>query len=265
MQVEYATDARFRRQAEFQPLYDEIVRTVLHSVKADHVATFLGRNLTAADQGEIGNDFSTRIAGTRIRHPMGPSSIKLYDKFGLRAGVECTPNDVSLFRLHRTVEQRDGNQVWKLAPLRKNIYSLRDLGKLMRAANDRYFGFIAAIESPDAGCKAVDRIAQPASDNGRSSRGFNLLMDADYRLFLTLARGEGCISGFRSADLRTRLPGLMPSRASYLLKRLRSRGLIKKVGHRHKYYLTKLGKPVLAAVPRIHETVVLPELSRRPA
>ncbi len=144
-------------------------------------------------------------------------------------------------------------------------YSLRDLGKLMRAANDRYFGFIAAIESPDAGCKAIDRIAQPASDNGRSSRGFNLLMDADYRLFLTLARGEGCTSGFRSADLRNRLPGLMPSRASYLLKRLRSHGLIKKVGHRHKYYLTKLGKPVLAAVPRIRETVVLPELSRRPA
>ena len=123
LQAEYATDARFRRQAEFQPLYDEIVRTVLHSVKAEHVATFLGRNLTAADQGEIGNDFSTRIAGTRIRHPMGPSSIKLYDKFGLRAGVECTPNDVSLFRLRRTVEQRDGNQVWKLAPLRKNIYT----------------------------------------------------------------------------------------------------------------------------------------------
>ena len=89
----------------------------MHSVKADHVATFLGRKLTGAYRGEVGNDFSTRIQGTRIRHHMGASSIKLYDKFGLMARVECTTNDVSSFKLHRTVEQRNGDRVWKLAPL----------------------------------------------------------------------------------------------------------------------------------------------------
>ena len=44
---------------------------------------FLGRKLTRAAQDEVGNDFSTRIQGTRIRHHMGPASLKLYDKFGL--------------------------------------------------------------------------------------------------------------------------------------------------------------------------------------
>jgi len=33
--------------------------------------------------GEAGNDFSTRIHGTRIRHRMGPALIKLYDKLGI--------------------------------------------------------------------------------------------------------------------------------------------------------------------------------------
>ena len=46
--------------------------------------------LNARKQGEIGNNFSTRIQGTRIRHHMGPASLKLYDKAGLIARVECT-------------------------------------------------------------------------------------------------------------------------------------------------------------------------------
>ena len=106
MQAEYASDVLFHRQAEFRPLCDQIVRTAVHSVKADQVATFLGRRLTAANNDEIGNDFSTRIQGTRIRHTMGKSAIKMYDKFGLMLRVET--NDVTFFKLHRWVEQRNG-------------------------------------------------------------------------------------------------------------------------------------------------------------
>ena len=99
MQAEYATDVLFHRQANFQPLYANIVRTAVHSVQADQVATFLGRKLTGAYRGEAGNDFSTRIQGTRIRHRMGAVGIKLYDKHGIMARVECTTNDVSFSKL----------------------------------------------------------------------------------------------------------------------------------------------------------------------
>ena len=119
MQVEFATDVIFRRQADFQPLYQAIVRTAVHALKAEHVATFLGRKLTSTFSGEAGNDFHTRIQGTRIRHHMGPASLKLYDKFSLMARVECTANDVSFFKHHRWVEQRNGRKQFKLAPLRK--------------------------------------------------------------------------------------------------------------------------------------------------
>jgi hypothetical protein len=121
MQVEYASDVVFFQQAKLKPLYEAIVRTAVHVIKAEHVVTFLGRKLTGAYQGELGNDFSTRIQGTRIRHSMGPTSIKLYDKAALITRVECTTNDVSFFKHHRYVEQRNGEQVFKLAPLRKSI------------------------------------------------------------------------------------------------------------------------------------------------
>ncbi len=260
MQVEYATDVVFRRQADFQPLYERIVRAAVHVIRADNVATFLGRKLTRASEGEVGNDFSTRIQGTRIRHHMGPASIKLYDKFALIARVECTTNDVSFFKHHRWVEQRNGKRVFKLASLRKSIYSLRDLRQLMSAANRRYLAFMACIDNPDAGQKAIGKMARRTKVKGRSFRGFNLFLGDDYHLFLTLGRGQWAISGFRAADLRNHIPDLTPSRCSYLLKRLRTHGLVKKIGRRYKYYLTKLGRRVLVTSLILREYFVQPSL-----
>ena len=251
-QVEYATDVVFRCQADLQPLYNAIVRIAVHSLQADQVATFLGRKLTRAYRGEAGNDFSTRIRGTRIRHQMGPTAIKLYDKLGLVARVEFTTNDVSFFKAHRTVQQRDGNQVRKLAPLRKSIYSLHALRQLMHAATQRYLAYIATIDDPDAPLKALHRMSRSVKQKGRSYRGFNL--------FLTLVRGEWAISGFQARDLRNRLSKLTPSRCSYLLKRLRTHGLIKKVGRRYKYYLTQLGRRLLVTALHLRESVVLAKL-----
>ena len=48
-----------------------------YAVKASDVATFPGRKLHANYQGEIGNDYHTRIQGTRIKHSMGRQSITL--------------------------------------------------------------------------------------------------------------------------------------------------------------------------------------------
>jgi hypothetical protein len=262
MQVEYATDVVFRQQARFQPLYEAIVRTAVHVIKAEHVATFLGHKLSANYQGEVGNDFSTRIQGTRIRHHLGPASLKLYDKAGVIARVECTANDVTFFKHHRYVEQRNGERLFKLAPLRKSLYSLGDLRRLMSAANDRYLAFMACLDNPDAAQRALAKMAAPAKVKSRSLRGFDLFLDPDYRLFLTLARGEWSISGFRARDLRHYLDGLTSGRASYLIKRLRTHGLIKKVARAYKYFFTKLGRRVVVTALVIREYFVQPSLVR---
>ena len=52
MQAEYATDIIFKRRDDLQALYEAITRTVIHAVKADNVATFLGRKLTGNYQDE---------------------------------------------------------------------------------------------------------------------------------------------------------------------------------------------------------------------
>jgi hypothetical protein len=261
MQVEYSTDIVFKRQSDLAPLYETITRTAIHTVKPDHVATFLGRKLTGNYRDELGNDFSTRIEGTRIRHQMGPASIKMYDKFHLVLRIETTANDVTFFKHHRKVEQRDGSIVYKLAPLKKSIYSLGDLRELLLAANRRYLDFLSAIDDPSAGTKLLDKVSEKKADNGRMYQGFNFFSTDDQRVFETIVRGEHTIQGLRNADLHRALPDLSTGQVSRLLKRLRVHGLVKRIGRTYKYYVTELGRRVVVAGLKLKELFLTPALA----
>jgi hypothetical protein len=182
------------------------------------------------------------------------------DKFGLVLRIETTANNVSFFKHHRKVEQRDGTTVYKLAPLEKSIYSLGDLQQILLAANRRYLDFISAIDDPSDGNKLVGKICEPKVDTYRTYKGFNFFAVDDQRVFETLLRGEHNIHGLRNADLRRQLP-LNAGQVSRLLKRLRVHGLIKRIGRTYKYYVTALGRRALLAGLHIRRTLLPPMLT----
>jgi hypothetical protein len=259
MQVEYATDLVFTSRSELAPLYEALTRSAIHAVKVEHVATFLGRKIDGRFVGEAGNDFSTRIEGTRLRHTLGPASIKMYDKLGRVLRIETTANNVGFFKHHRTVEHRDGTHATQFAPVRKTIYSLGVLRTLLAASNRRYLEFLSALDAPGVGIRQVEKVAEPARDHHRCYPGFNLFRGDDLDLFQAITRGEFAISGLRNRDLQARLHKT-GGQISRLLKRLRLHGLIKKIGRTYKYYLTCFGQAVTAAALRLRETLVLPAL-----
>ena len=253
MQAEYATDIVFGTADDLAPVYEEIIRTAIHAVKADQVATFFGKKLHGNYEGEMGTHFQTRIEGTRIKHhAAGKAAIKMYDKFGRILRIETTVNDVGFFRHYRRVEHRDGTSSMKQAPVKKTIYSLPVLIELCSAANRRYLDFISELQDPSDGIKQMRKIAQPARDNGRSYRGFNLLAADDHKLFLAIARGEHNISGMTNRTLQKVLSQNTSAQISRQLKRLRTHGLIKKFGRTYKYYLTKLGRATVMALLNPH-------------
>ena len=261
MQVEYATDLIFHRQDDLRPLYDTLVHTAIHAVKPDNVATFLGRKLTGSYADELGNDFHTRVEGARLKHHMGPVALKLYDKQALVLRIETTVNDVSFFRHHRTVEHRDGTTETKLAPMQKTIYSLAPLRALLLAANRRYLAFLSDLSDPSVGVQRIEHLAEPTRQDERSYRGFNLFSAADLALFTALARGEWQISGFRNSSLRRVLSHYSGPQLSRLLKRLHVHGLIKKIGHTYKYYLTHAGQQAVLTALKLRALVVIPSLA----
>ena len=260
-QVEFATDIVFQRQSDLQAIYERLTRTAIHTVKPDNIATFLGRKLNGNYQDEMGNRFNTRIEGTRIKHTMGPVSIKMYDKFRLILRIETTVVNVSFFKHYREVEHKDGTRTMAWAEMKKSIYSLGPLRELLRAANRRYLEFISTIEDDKAGTDKLNRISQPVEENARSYRGFNFFDPNDEALFEALSRGEFNISGFQNKDLRRRVQGKNTGQVSRLMKRLRTHGLIKKIGRTYKYYLTSLGKQVITLGLKLKNLCVIPELS----
>jgi hypothetical protein len=75
MQVEYALDLVFKTPATLGAFYLHLRETLIHAVKPQDIATFLGKKLHGNYQGEVGNNLNTRI-----KHHMGAASIKMYDK-----------------------------------------------------------------------------------------------------------------------------------------------------------------------------------------
>jgi hypothetical protein len=261
MQAEYATDIVFKRQKELQDIYGQLTRTAIHTVKPENVATFLGRKLHPNYQDEMGNRFNTRIEGTRISHSMGKASIKMYDKFGLILRIETTVNDVSFFKHYRKVEHRDGSSSMKFAAMKKGIYSFLPLQELLRSANSRYLEFISEIDDHSSGIRNLERISKSKVKKSRSYKGFNLFSEDDQLLFESIVRGEFHISGFQNKHIRKKLANKNSGQVSRILKRLHVHGLIKKVGHTYKYYLTKLGLRVVNLGLKLQELVVIPALA----
>lgn len=261
MQTEYATDLVFRSAETLAPLYEQLSRQAVLSVKADQVATFLGKKITPQLAQEIGSRFATRIEGTCIKHRLGKAQVKMYDKFHRVLRIETTVNDVSFFKHHRKVEHREGPATREIAPLKKTIYSLIDLREILLGCNRRYLEYLSVLDDPSAGIRALDRLSEDRRDDDRPVKGLNFFKRSEQALLRALQRPEFNIRGVRRADLAALLPELNPATLSRQLRRLRLLGLIKRVARTYRYYLTRLGRAAVAAACSITELKLVPVLA----
>jgi hypothetical protein len=209
----------------------------------------------------MGNRFNRRWLGSRIKHQMGPVSIKMCDKFSLVLRIETTVNNVTFFKQYRQVDKRDGTTVTKWAPMKKTIFSLPPLQEVLLAANQRYIKFISSIATPEVGAEKLHHLAETKTENNHRYKGFNLFSEEDTCLFRTLLQGEFAISGFTNKQLRQYLAHLSPSQITRLIARLRVHGIIKKVAKGYKYYLTDLGRQLTCMALKLREMVIIPELA----
>ena len=261
-QIEYSTDLMFKSAEILTPLYDCLSRQSVLAADAPKVASFLGKKITPALAQEIGSRLSTRIEGRCIKHSMGAASVKVYDKFSRVLRIETTVNDVSFFKHHRKVEHRDGHSTRELAGLKKSIYSLIDLAGILLGCNQRYLAFLASLEDTSAGERDLQRLSQPKVPLGaeQSVRGLNFFNQSEQTLLKALQHGEFNIHGCRRADLARHVP-MTPSALSRQLTRLRMLGLIKKVAHTYRYYLTRLGRSAIAAACSITRFNIVPAMA----
>ena len=173
MQAEYATDLVFRSAATLGPLYEQLTRASVLSVKAEQIATFLGRKITPQLAQEVGSQFSTRIEGTCIKH-------------------------------HRKVEHRDGRRPGTSRPVKKTIYSLIDLREILFGCNRRYLEHLSALDDFSAGVRALDRVTKPRVVGDKTVKGINFFAAEDSALLHALQDPRVNIAGIRRGDLLAR-------------------------------------------------------------
>ncbi len=259
-QVEYSTDLMFRSEHILVPLYDALSRQAVLAADAERVAGFLGKKVTPQLAQEIGSRLSTRIEGRCIKHYMGAAGVKVYDKFSRVLRVETTVNNVSFFKHHRKVEHKDRHATRELAALKKSIYSLTDLREILLGCNQRYLAFLSSLDDPSAGERDLQRLSQARIGTDPSVKGLNFFNTTEQVLLRTLQRGEFNIHGWRRADLLARL-NITSSAMSRQLRRLRILGLIKKVAHTYRYYLTRIGRAAIAAACSLTRFNIVPAMA----
>jgi hypothetical protein len=250
----------FRSTATLGPLYEQLVRQSVLSVKAEQVATFLGRQITPLLAQEIGSQFSTRIEGTCIKHRFGKCSIKMYDKHGIVLRIETTTNDVSFFKHHRKVEHRQGPPSRELAPVKKSIYSLIDLREILIGCNRRYIAHLSALDDFSTGIRALNRLTRPREVDDKTVQGINFFAPVDKALLHALQNPKVNIAGIRRGELWLELGMLSPTQLSRQLRRLLDLKVIKRVTGTYRYYLTKAGRAATAAAQWLTDAVVIPAM-----
>ena len=261
MQIECSTDIIFKSPEYLQPVYDEIIKTAIFTVKPDNIATFLGKRITYNCKKEVGTNYNQRFLGTRIKHHMGDVSIKMYDKHGIVLRIESTCNNIGEFRVNRKVLHRDGSSSEQKAPMKKSIYSLYQLFTIMKAANYRYLEFISSFDDHHDGDKHLKEVTQPVIENDRSYRGINFFNEIDLKVLETIGRGEFMTFGMQNKDIRKYVKGIKTSTMSRIFKRLRLHGLIERKGSSYKYFVTAFGKEVISAGLSIRSLILIPALS----
>jgi DNA-binding transcriptional ArsR family regulator len=134
------------------------------------------------------------------------------------------------------------------------------LREILLGCNQRYLAFLSSLDDPSAGERDLQRLSQPHIGTGPSVKGLNFFAPDEQTLLRALQRGEFNIHGWRRADLFKYL-FLTPSAMSRQLKRLRDLGVIKKVSHTYRYYLTRLGRSATAAACALTRFNIIPAIA----
>jgi hypothetical protein len=275
-EAEWSTDLIFKNRCILPELFRALVRTAAVEVGCADVYHFLGKKPGARRKATACSRLQTLVQGTRIKHTLGATSLKMYDKVERVLRIECTTHDVTTFTHYRKVEPRRsarpgessagagsrGPAKKQWAPMRKTFYNLGALGQAMSACNRRYLAYLSQWRDHTKERQDLRAITASCRDaKARSVRGVNFFREDDLLLLQAVQRGEHQIRGMRNRDLQAHLPGWKPPKIGRNLRRLKVLKILKRVKGTCKYYPTARGEKIIVAGLQLTERLILPTLA----
>jgi hypothetical protein len=248
-QLEISDTRVLDRPATARAWFEQMIRDQLALGHPDEIGLVFGRKVTRRTPGR----FRTRV----ISHGVDPalyahykhSKIKQYLKEGVALRTETTVNDTRDFGIGRLVTQA-------------NWDALIALG---HATNDRLLAQELAAQPCAPDSTALERIVLPSIENGQPAPGLRFGDPRVMALLVCLCHFDHLFAGITNRGLTGLVAALIPGynsrQATYDLRRLRRKGLIRRVPRHHRYELTSEGRQTAIFFTKTYTRIVIPALA----
>jgi len=249
-QAEFCHNLVFKSGHKLNPMYDQLLRDQLHMGQADMVQVVFDRRI----RRNTPTDFFTRIVRhdsmACIKIPYKSSWMKQYNKSGRVLRTEMVvgnPNDFGV---------------------KKRLVHLDYLQTVASHAIKRFSKAQAAAMSAALDRSTFEQLITPSTHRGKRAAALRIGAPGEMRVLEAVGCAGLIFRAFSNADLRDvmiRRLGTEPAEVSagqvgYRLRKLRGKGLVRKVPHHNRYTLTDKGYRIVIFLLKIHSRVLGPPL-----
>jgi hypothetical protein len=275
---EWAMDLMFRDPEQLRRMVPALMQLGIVSFSSADVLRFMGKQVSRQG-GPLGqalpltSDLKIRPTGARVKHRLGPNSIKMYDKAYYELGAilrpEVTITVPKYFKVLRTTEDPASKLAWR--PMRQAVADIHHRAEVSQKILDRYCSALATVDDSTRLEELTVTIEKRVHWKGRSVRALHPFEPQDHSLLQAINRGEFNINGFRNRDLQNLLYSAPPTSqrerrsrsgaVSRKLRLLRAHGLIRKRQKSYSYEVTPEARPILSAILLAHQVTIKKLLS----
>ena len=263
---EWALDLMFRDPNCLRRLVPRLLRLGVIALSSPDVLRFMGKKVTRQGNAAAGlklplsSDLKVRSHGARVKHRLGPNSIKLYDKAYDRLGAvlraEMTISTARYFQVYRRTDKRPSALAWR--PMRQSTADMHHRAEVSQSALNRYCCTLAAVDDSHTLQELTAQVERRVCWKGQTVRALHPFHPQDHALLQAIHRGEFQINGFRNKDLQALFYSTPPkthaerhrrsAAISRRLRMLRAHGLIRKRPHSYRYDVSAYGRVFLNAI-----------------
>jgi hypothetical protein len=248
-QLELSDTRVFDRPAAGRAWFEHTLRDQLDLGRPDKVQIVFGRKVSRRTPGTFQTKVITSGVQPVIQAHYKHSKVKQYFKDGRALRTETTVNDPYDFAVNRTLSAATWNQLLTLG---------HDTNARLMASQLQ-----ACQCAPDP--TALQAVVLPSIHDGLPAPGLRFGDPRVMALLACLCAWQHLFQGLTNRSLRELVADLIPGynarQATYDLRRLRRKGLIRRVPRSQRYELTDHGRMIAVFFTKTHTRIVNPTLA----
>jgi hypothetical protein len=248
-QLELSDTRIFDRPAAGRAWFERTITDQLGLGHPDKVQIVFGRTVSRRTPGRFATEVITRGVAPAIQAHYKHSKVKQYLKEGRALRTETTVNDPYDFGVNRTLTKQSWDALLALG---------HDINARLLIAQ-----LTACQCAPDP--TALQAIVLPSVHDGLPAPGLRFGDPRVMALLACLSAWPHLFAGLTNRSLRHLVAGLIPGynarQATYDLRRLRRKGLIRRVPGSQRYQLTDHGRMIAVFFTKTYTRIVNPSLA----